>query len=201
MISDYFIYTTDVRTMGREPEKIIPYISQNLRAIANIGKQMANECAAIGLGNQPPSMLEGAALDSALKMAACEAALSQISTHLAVACSVAMDNGIRPALALKDYNPSLGMDAELPKRLDEFGMLYDAYSKEETALGRHTKQSQRVSKSGPYDGKNPLCITWKYDADLGEQALRYVIAREAFETARASLVSCVAAQSYQVREV
>lgn len=199
MIWDYFIYTTDLRMMGKEPEKIVPYIAQNLRSISKIGMQMAGECAGSGIGNKPPFRLEGEAFDSVLKIAGAEVALNQLTTCLAIACSVAMDNHVRPAMALTDYDSDLPLDVELPKRLDEFGMLYDAYSKEETALGRHAKQSQRVSKSELSAGRNPLCITWKYDADLGEQALRYVIAREAFEAARANLVSCVATQSRRIR--
>ena len=68
-----------------------------------MGRFMAEECGTKGIGDNPPLKMSGEIYDKILGIAGAEVALNQLSTYLAMACSLALEKGIRPATALTEH--------------------------------------------------------------------------------------------------
>jgi hypothetical protein len=200
MIWENFTFSAEIRMMAqRNPEELIGYIAKNLRSIAKVTSAVAGYCGTEGIGTKPPGTLAGG-LDDALKIAGGEVILSQLTEHLAIACAEALDRGIRPTAALKepDYPGFEDVNGAFYKALDEFGMIYTALNRQRGSLRRAIGRNQFLEKSG-ISGENPLRIVWKNDGTTTDTAVGFVIATEAYEAARDSLITAISTHSSLIR--
>jgi hypothetical protein len=165
-----------------------------------MGRFMADECGIEGIGDNPPKKMDGKIYDAILDIAGTEVALNQLSSYLAMACSLALEKGIRPATALTEAELDPMMSSDLPQKLDEYGMIYDAHRQAERNFHSAIKSCQLLARSFSSDSGNPMRMTWDLNNDIGEQTLHHMIAKEAFELARTNLISAVTVKINSMRE-
>lgn len=196
MIWENFTPSGNVRAMAqRNTEEVIEYIAKNLRSIARLSSVIADCSSSDSMGMEPPLKLDDS-LDDALRIAGGEVVLSQLTTFLAVACSEALDRGIRPTKALKmeDYAGFDAVNEDLFRTLDEFGLIYSSYVRERRELHQLIGRTQLLQPASSDKGY-PLRIVWKDDGTLNDVVAGYVVALEAYEAARNSLISSISAHS------
>mgnify|MGYP000524720871 CR=1 FL=1 len=193
---DNYTYRAHVRMIERDPDKLISYIAKNLRSMANIGRIMAGYCGTGGFGENPPDRLDGEVIDNAIQISSAEVALSQLSMHLAIACAAALDNSVMPSMALKDESRGSEHMNDFTTMLDEYGSIFNAYQREKFHF---TKRSEQARSITDYAG-DPWYLSWDLNDDLRDQALRHLIASNAFDNARDNIISVAIMRWNDIRE-
>jgi hypothetical protein len=194
MIWDHFTYMTPIREMEDDPTKLRPYIIATLTNIARVAQPLQGDF--ISPEDQPLE-LTGAVLESASRMAAAQVVYDQLLSHLGLACSTALDRGIRPSMALTEEARDPRNGQSFPKVLDEYGMIYSAHTKLSGFFKEHVSDNQYLTPASSYD-RHPLRIEWNTDKSLSEHAARYLVSKTAFDVAKQNVIGECISSPYSI---